>query len=280
MNAVRYGLLNLVRVAHAFPATPRIMVALGQLIRDSGVDLESVAGQLKHDSALAARLLRIANSAVFAPGEPVASIEAATALIGLEEVHRLVGAVAVDQFSLRHYPLFGFTGPQVRSNALLVALVMEELAVPLEIDPPTAYSAGLFRTLGKLVLAKIADEEAPAAPFQVDASLSLVGWERQTFGLTGAEATAAVLREWHFPPEVPSAITDHYTPASTSHPLAHLLNLAALLADNLGHGLPGEAAYWRYPTEYAHAAGVSPRDIQHATERAAHAFERINRALV
>lgn len=279
MNAVRYGLLNLMRVAQAFPAAPQIMAELGQLMRDPAVSLDAVADHLKHDRALAARLLRIANSTVFAPGEPVASIAAATALIGLQEVHRLVGAVAVDHFSLRHYPLYGFTGPQIRRNALLVALLMEELALPLEIDPPTAYSTGLFRSFGKLILAKIADEDAPVAPFTATADLPLVQWEKQTFGLTGTEATAAILREWHFPPEVPAAIADHYTPAATSHPLAHLLNLAAFLADNLGHGLPGESAYWRYPAEYARASGISPRDLQHLTEKAVLALARIDRAL-
>ena len=279
MNAVRYGLLNLVRVAQAFPATPKIMAELGQLMRDPEVGLETVADQLKHDSTLAARLLRIANSAVFAPGEPVASIAEAAARIGLQEVHRLVGAVAVDHFSLRNYPLFGFTGPQVRNNALLVALVMEELAVPFELDPPTAYSTGLFRSFGKLVLAKVADEGSPGVPFPAATDVPLVTWEKQTFGLTGSDATATILRDWQFPPEVPAAISNHYSPGVTSHPLAHLLNLAAFLADNLGHGLPGESAYWRYPAEYAHASGISPRDIQHVTDRAATALARINRAL-
>lgn len=279
MNEVRYSPVNLLRVAQSFPATPRIMARLGQLLRDPHTALKDVAVHLKHDSTLAARLLRIANSAAFAQSEPVASIEDAASLIGLREVHRLVGAVAVDHFSLRNFPLYGFTGPRLRDNAIFVALLMEELAAPAQEDAAAAYSAGLFRSIGKLALATIADEHAPVAPFRPSDTLSLVGWEKHTFGLAGNQATAAILQEWHFPGTVTEAIAGHYAPDDSSPPLVHLLNLAGRLADERGHGLPGEAPYWRDPAAFADIAGLGPRPIQRATDRAVIAFDRINRAL-
>ena len=279
MNEIRYSIVNLLRVAHSFPATPRIMAELGRLLRDPNSALEDVAVHLKHDSTLAARLLRIANSAAFAQSEPVASIEAAAALIGMQDVHRLVGAVAVDPFSLRNYPLYGFTGPRLRDNAILVALLMEELALPAKEDPAAAYSAGLFRSIGKLALAKIVDEYSPVVPFQPTDSMPLVGWEKHSFGLASNQATAAILKEWHFPGAVTQAIEEHYHPATHNHPLACLLNLAAHVADTLGHGLPGESPYWLDPAGFARTAGLGPPHIQRATERAVIAFDRINRAM-
>jgi len=279
MNEVRYSTVNLLRVAQSFPATPRIMAQLGPLLRDPNTALADVAVHLKHDSTLAARLLRIANSAAFAQSEPVASIEDAAALIGLRDVHRLIGAVAVDHFSLRNYPLYGFTGPQLRDNAIFVALLMEELALSAKEDPSSAYSAGLFRSIGKLALATIADEHAPAAPFRPTDTLALVGWEKHTFGLASNQATAAILQEWHFPGAVAQAIAEHYNPVASSQPLAGLLNLAAQLAAQRGHGLPGESAYWLDPAGLARMGGLNPRQIDRATDRAAIAFDRINRAL-
>jgi len=255
------------------------MARLGPLLRDPDTALEDVADYLRQDSTLAVRLLRIANSAVFAQNEPVVSIEDATALIGLQEIHRLVGAVAVDHFSLRHYPLYGFTGPRLRDNALLVALLMEELAPRAMEDPATAYAAGLFRSLGKLALAKLADEHAPVAPFKPSGTTALVGWEKHVFGLTSNQATAAILREWRFPEVVTRAIDEHYAPAPRPHPLSCLLNLAAQLADKMGHGLPGESPYWLDPAGLAPTCGLSPRRLERATERALVAFDHINHAL-
>lgn len=279
MNEVRYGIVNQLRVAQSFPATPRIMVELSRLLRDPNAALPDIAAHLKHDSTLAARLLRIANSAAFAQSEPVASIEDAAALIGFRDIHRLVGAVAVDQFSLRNYPLYGFTGPRLRGNAVLVAVLMEELANLARQDAPAAYSAGLFRSVGKLALARIADEESPVPPFQPSDTATLLEWERHTFGLASNDATAAILQEWRFPPPVTRAIAEHYEPPADQDPLASILNLAARLADDVGTGLPGEARYWRDPTESARAIGLDPADVQRAYASALQTFDQINLAL-
>lgn len=156
---------------------------------------------------------------------------------------------------------------------------MEELAAPAAEDPSAAYSAGLFRSIGKLALATIADEHAAAAPFRPTDTLTLIGWEKHTFGLTSNQATAAILHDWHFSGAVTEAIAGHYAPADSSRPLAGLLNLAALLAEQAGHGLPGESPSWLEPAGIVRPAGIGPRQIQRATERAFLAFDRINLAL-
>lgn len=255
------------------------MVELGRLMRDPSAELGEIGRHLRQDSTLAARLLRIANSAVFAPGEPIASIDDAAALIGLQEIHRLVGAVAVDHFSLRNFPLYGFTGPRLRSNSLLVALLMEELARLTKEDPSTAYSAGLFRSLGKLAFSVIADEHGRQDPFRPTELQTLLVWEKNTFERTSNDASAAILQEWRVPREVTQAIAEHYQPAAPSHRLANLLNLAARGADELGQGLPGESAYWIAPAEFGRTQGIDPSDLKRATERAVIAFDRINQAL-
>ncbi len=279
MNVVQFSVEPLLRVAQAFPATPRIMVELGRLLRDPNVELADVTTPLKRDSALAARLLRVANSAAFAQSEHVASIENAAVLIGLQEIHRVVGAVAVDQFSHGQYPLYGFVGDRFRENALLVALLMEELALPAGVESQTAYTTGLFRALGKLALEKLADEGEPVAAFQSGHDTDLVHWERHSLGITANEATAIILQSWKFPREISHAIGEHFSPAGTEHPLSHLLNLAAGLADELGHGLPGEKPYWRGAEAGCGATGIAARALKRHVERATAAFERLSGAI-
>ncbi len=280
MSPVLFSVDDLLQVAKAFPATPRVLAEIGRLLRDPRSDLAEVATHLKHDSALAARILRIANSAAFAQSEPVASVEAAVTLIGMQEIHRLVGAVAVDQFSTGSFPLYVFTGQRLRENSLLVALLMEELAGPAQEDPRSAYTIGLFRSLGKLAFEKLA-AGAPdrPAPFDLKGPADLVTWEKNTFGLTGNEATAAILREWHFPHEIPKAIAEHFHAAGRNHPLTHLLNLAACMADKLDYGLPGESGYWLETDEVYHKSGVDPRNSKRYIDRAFVAFDRLNLTL-
>lgn len=279
MSAVLFSTDDLLRVAKAFPATPQILADLGQLLRNPNVGLEEIALRLKRDSALAARLMRIANSAALAQSEPVSSIEDAAALIGFQEIHRLVGAVAVDHVTAATFQVYGFSGRRVRENALLVALLMEELAHPAQEDPRSAYTIGLFRSLGKIALEKLAEEAALSDRFDPATTPDLAAWEKATFGLGSNEATAAILTHWHFPHEIPKAIAEHYGAAGRNHPLTHLLNLAAQLADKLGYGLPGETRYWLETDEVYRKSGVDPRHSKRYIDRAFVAFDRVSRAL-
>lgn len=277
MNVVQYSIEPLLRVAQAFPATPRIMADLGRLLRDPGADLKDIVTLLKSDSTLVARILRVANSPAVGAVEHVAAIEDAAALIGLREIHRLVGAVAIDQFSLATYPRYGVPGARLRANALFVALLMEELAVATRQDPHAAYTTGLLRSVGKLALEKLADPSA--RPFQPTPDADLVAWEKHTFGISANDATAAILHQWRFPACICQAIARHFWPTDSGEPMAHLLHLAASCAEQLGHGLPGEQRYWIDPAEAQRRGGVDAEQCQRAIDRAALAFEHLSRMI-
>lgn len=276
---VQYSVEPLLRVAQTFAATPRVMAELSLLLRDPNADLGEITTHLKRDSALAARLLRIANSAAFAQSGGVASIEDAAALIGYEKIHRLVGAVAVDQFSLCNFPLYVMAGRRVRENALFVALLMEELADPADESPQAGYTVGLFRSLGKLALEKLASEAAPAPSFRPDHDADLVQWEKHVFGISANEATAIILRHWHFPRGICEAIAEHFVSAGRTHKLTHLLNLAAGIADQLGYGLPGEKRYWIETEQSYQSCGIDSSTGQNYIDRATLAFEKLSRAV-
>lgn len=279
MSAVLFATEDLLRVAQGFPATPQILAELGQLLRNPNTELADIALRLKRDSALTARLMRIANSAALAQSEPVASIEDAAALIGFQEIHRLVGAVAIDHFSLGDFAAYGFTGRRFRENALLVALLMEELAIPAQEDVRAAYTIGLLRSLGKIALEKLVAGAGTIARFDPAVSPDLAVWEDLTFGTTSNAATFVILEHWHFPREITLAIGEHYAPAGRTHPLTHLLNLAAHMADKLGYGLPGESRYWLETEEVYRKSGLDPRQSKRFIDRAFVAFDRLSRAL-
>jgi len=279
METLRFSIEDLLRVAQAFAGTPRVMAELGRLLRNPNSDLGEITTHLKHDATLAARVLRVANSVAFAQSEPVASVEDAAALVGYQQIHRLVGAVAVDQFSLRNYPLYGFGGRRLRENSLFVALLTEELASSAQEESHAAYTVGLFRSIGKVVLEHLAEEAGPTEPYRPSSDPDLVCWEKHAFGISANEATTAILGQWHFPAAISRAIAEHYCPTTQSQPLTYLLNLACNLVDKRGYGLPGETAYWIQSDEVYSMSGVNPRDCERCLDRAFTAFERLSRAI-
>lgn len=235
---------SLLGIAQSFPSTSQILADLGVLLKNPEVELKDVAQQLKRDSTLTARLIRLANSAALAQAEPVASVETAVNLAGFQKVHRLVGVAVLDQFGKDGLVAYGIPSRRLRENALFTALLMEQLAKPAGEDPPTAYTIGLQRSIGKLGLDRLARIHAPEAHFgQEIGAHGVAEWERTVFGMTNGEAAKTIMSSWRFPTETVKAIGEHFAPAGRHLPLTHLHNLAANLADKIGYGLPGETCY-------------------------------------
>lgn len=266
---LRETLLNVVKT---MPASPYILAQLGHLLVELNSDLSVVAEMLKCDASLTARIIRISNSALYNTGEPFASLEAALARVGYTEVYRLAGFAAVTQLTDQRFHFYRITGAQMRENALLSALVMEQLAGPANIDPRMAYTAGLLRSMGKIALERMTTEVLPDCG-------GLADWEKSVVGITNCEAAALVLTEWRFPHGTVEGIRDHYLIEPGGSPLAHLLNVAAGTADRSGFGLPGESLYWEITPERLANAQLHEADVATAASRALEIFQAVRGAV-
>jgi len=285
-------------VVKTMPAAPQILSRLSQIRLDPNVDLEDVTALLRLDAALTARIMRVANSAVYCQGEAYSSIEQALARIGFGEVYMIAGFAAIAQMANQNLRLYGVSGSAIRENSLLTALTAEALAELAGADTHEAYSAGLLRSVGKIAL----DGMVYAAGLLRSKSIALWGqthkaalstsydpktcgmladWETEVVGIRNCEAAAFILNEWRFPAAIASAIGGHYVPeeVSSGSLAANLLNLAAGAAERRGFGLPGEEPYWDLRPERLAAAGVSEEQLESASERAIEKFKALHSAV-
>jgi HD-like signal output (HDOD) protein len=76
--------------AERLPAAPRLFLALQQVMADPHAGTAEAARLVARDATLAARVLRIANSALFSRGAPVLDLAAAAAHVGLDVLARIV----------------------------------------------------------------------------------------------------------------------------------------------------------------------------------------------
>ncbi len=265
---------SLLRAVRNFPAAPMILARLGRMLGDMDSSIDDVTVLLKCDAALSARILRIANSAMYNSGEPCASLDEAVLRVGFTELYRLTGFAATVQIIEQRLVFYGISAAQFRENALLTALIMEELAGAADLDRPAAYTVGLLRSIGKIALDRWVQGQGAtfAGVNYVDAGDGVLPqWETATVGLTNCEAAAIIMGEWLFPAATIEAIRDHYRPTDESQ-MANLLNLAAGAADRCGHGLPGESSCWNPSPEQYAAAGVTAEWVDDAMRSALEAF--------
>jgi HD-like signal output (HDOD) protein len=272
----------LLHVVKNLPAAPQILSQLGHLLLEPNSDLTDVIDLLKRDSGLTARVIRVANSAVYAgaAGVRFGSLEEALQRVGFNEVYRLTGFAAVAQISDHTLSYYGIGGGQFRENSLLTALMMEMLAPQAGVDPRMAYTAGLLRSTGKIAVDRLCSGPTYARSYSAKGNDGpITTWETELVGVTNTEAAGTILEAWRFPPITISAIRDHYKPHSQSPALAHLLNLAAGAAAKAGYPLPGEKSFWEITPAKLSATGVDEEAIGHATDRALERFGPVRAAI-
>ncbi len=269
---------SLLRAVRNFPAAPMILARVGRMLADMDAPIEDLTALLKCDAALTARILRIANSVMYSSGEPCGSLEEAVLRLGFRETHRLTGFAATAQIVERTLPFYGVTAAQFRENALLCALVMERLAGPAELDQPTAYTAGLLRSIGKIALDRWVGLRPGIEGYDASGGGPLGDWETAHAGMNNGETAEMILSEWLFPAHTIEAIRHHYEPATASR-LANLLHVAAGAVERCGHGWPGEHAYWQVTPEQFALAGVDAEQVDEGTRAALEAFGPVRAAV-
>jgi HD-like signal output (HDOD) protein len=274
---------KLQQIAQLIPASPQVLSQLNELLVDVNSGLEEIAQLLRRDAALAARIIRISNSVAYGSAGGIASIEEAVNRVGFAEVYRLTGIAAAAQMVDRNLTFYGISATLLRDNTLVVAMAVDALAKAAGVDSRVAYTAGLMRLAGKLILDHYA--KAASTP-QDDYSRSGLGglleWELALFGCTNADAGTIVMSGWHFPAAITEPVRQHYLLQPPSGPHARtacLLNIACGVATNLGFGLPGEDKYWTLDPAKLQAAGLVERQVEQCAIDARVAFDGIKGSL-
>jgi len=223
--------------ANRLPVFPvSLRRALGLLARGDDVSVQQLAVVIESDVVLAGKIVAIANSAFYARGNQVTSLNRAIARIGIQKTQNALLGVSVSRmFGSVHLP---GTWPSARFNAhSLATATLSDLIVRFlpAMDPEWAFLAGLFHDIGLLLIAAGLPEEY--ALLARNESHGDVEYERQLLGFSHFELGADLLARWNFAPCVRTAVRncEHAgLPFTKPLTLAAVATMASRLADAKG----------------------------------------------
>lgn len=270
---------KLYEIARTLPTSPRVLAGLSELLADINAGLDEVASLIKRDGPLAARLLRVSNSVAYAGAGAmrIGAVEEAVNRVGFSEVYRLVGAITSDRLSERSLVFYDIKPQTLREHMLFAALAAEMLAEECGEDPRMAYTAGLLRPLGMLVLDRVAEHLTNCERYDKARYGDYRFWEGVMFGVPNPEVACMVLESWRFPPDIVSPIREHYLTRATDmeNKRAVLVNLACSIVSDCGYGLEGDQRFWDYSQQKLDALGLENEQYRNAKSRAEELFERL-----
>ncbi|HEX8939073.1 MAG TPA: HDOD domain-containing protein [Candidatus Limnocylindrales bacterium] len=227
----------IVHRAHAVSPSPSLLRVEAQL-RQGDATARQLARLIEGSPALAARVLRMANSAFYAPAEPVVSLSRAVAILGDTVLRQLVlTSLIVSRRASSRTPRQALAAARLTGDAVRAAVVARTLAAASRrADADEAFAGGLLHDLGHVYLLDEVGElyashllEARRADQSADAQLAV---ERELSGTTHQEVGAVFAYDWNLPPVIAQVMWDHHAsePGSLAALVATTDRLVAELA--------------------------------------------------
>lgn len=198
---------DLTMTLRSLPPLPVLAQEILMTVIDDYADLATLTAKISREPGIAGRVVGIANSALFTGLRPVLSIEGAIVRLGLQRVRMLtMSALLAEQFDPHRCP--PFKPERYWYHAIGTANCAARLArFDPELDPDTAYLAGLLHNIGVLLLASVAPRplaealtEREAAPERPLAELL-----RERLNTDHREAGQQLLASWGLPAEIAAA---------------------------------------------------------------------------
>jgi len=267
------------RLARKLPTSPHIFGRLGMLLGNMDADLEDIVKLASVDAGLTSRVIRMSNSVFFRGDMAVSTLEDAISRVGFREVHKIVGIAMTDQVFQSGLPVYNLTASQMWENSVVTALAMAKLASVSAEDEGMAYTVGLLRPVGKLILDTLLQIEQPGISCPDTITLDLPSWEHAWAGISSNEVGAMILEEWRMPESMHHSLKGHYRPDDAAGRLGALLHLACWVARELGKGFKVEDKQWDLSEDVLQRAGLTAETVQASVPETQEALDELKTQL-
>ena len=194
------------------PALPFVVQKIIALIHRDDTSAKDIAEVISLDTALAARVLRLVNSALYSIANAVTTIEHAVALLGFSEVRNLALGLKVVE-ALPQKNTTGLDRNAFWEHSLACGLCARHMAEvkPYGISPDEAFLGGLFHDVGKLVLDDyLGDKWSETQQLARSEGISPLTAEEKIFGVAHTIVGEWLAKRWKLPHLYQLAISYHH----------------------------------------------------------------------
>ncbi len=202
----------------SLPSFPVVAHRLLSLCSDlSTCAASDVALLLSGDPSLTVRVLRLANSAYYAPAFPITTLTQAVVIVGTRVISTMVLAMSVfDLFpSAKNTQVFdrdAFWRHCLACGVIGKLLLLENSKKP-SIDPETAFCAGLLHDIGTIVLEQYMHEDyMQTCTYAKEHGYALYEAEQKVLGFTHCDVAAWLTETWDLPQSLCAPATWHHDP--------------------------------------------------------------------
>jgi len=226
------------------PTFPENIIQLQKLCIDPESSIGIISKKIMLDPALTTDVIKLSNSAGFAPGKRIENINTAVMTIGLKNLNAILTASNARRILNDRYSHF----EEIWEHCNMVAFYARNIAIKYRITGiiENAFMAGLLHDLGKIVLLAVNKKLVNKINDLVDdrkISNSTI-MEEISIGISHSTIGELIAGKWNFPDYLIEAIKFHHTPLNAKDEFADLVFTVYLA--NLFAGIESHRYYFYY----------------------------------
>ena len=211
-NDDQISLEEVINKINDLPSLPEVALEMLSDLENEDISLDTMVEKVTMDQALAAKVLKLANTSYYGANSKVVTIQQAVSLLGTTHTKNLIRTTIFTH----HLPTArcqGFDNKAYWRHNIATAICAEIISRTLHMKHDFAFTAGLMHDIGRLVLVvKFPKKYEQVIQCSKDNDCSLLDAERSILGVDHVAVGLILALQWNFADAIQDAIRGHHAP--------------------------------------------------------------------
>ena len=259
-------LVKLLEKIKEMPPLPQSVTQILEISKSTKSSAQDLAKVFERDPALAANILKIANSSFYGFTRKISTITHAIVCLGLDTVKSIALTSSTQEMLNNKIPAYDLEKGMLLQHSITCATCARIIAQRIGYkDCEEAYTAGLLLDIGKVILSRFAEDQFNQiiektkdnkTPFNI-AEQEVLGFDHPRIG-------GRIIKKWNLPPILIEAVQYHHQPekAEINKTLTYIGHLADVISDMLGIGLGSDGLMYVFEENTLNVLGLSKEGME------------------
>lgn len=270
---------DVIKRIYELPSIPQVVQELIASFNSQTANAESISRSIQSDPAIAAKVLRLANSVRYGAGRKVASLDSAVIMLGSDALRTLVIASGVTS-AVKNIPGLDMRG--FWHDSFMVANLSKLIARNASgCDPEIAFTCGMLHKIGLPLMYLVQTDTMKTIESMVANGNNQINAENAKLGYNHNQVGARLAESWKFPEIITTALNHQEAPlqASPFTPYAAIIALADSILQHLDEDIDPKTIVSELPDQLTSALALNSFKLFEQLEQLAQTEDDIDEML-
>lgn len=209
------AIIDALRRNQDLASLPHIAGRVLKMIQNKKTEIQEVAHLIESDPILTMKILRVANSPIFATRSEITSIQHALMLLGMKRISNIVLSVSIySKFFINSHKQAAMLMERFFQHSYLTGTTAKTLTYALRKQfDDNEFVGGLLHDIGKMAMLQIHPKEYTMVRQLVrEEGINDLAAEKEVFGENHIEVGQGIAHLWKLPDEIMRVITFYRNP--------------------------------------------------------------------